>query len=75
MDMSEFTGKERCNQTGSVIGQGRLLVFLIVLFLRKQYSFRFISATKGVVLVDVSAVAYADDSVERIVSKESKCAY
>jgi hypothetical protein len=56
-------------------GDGGTAVFLIVLVLMKQYTFRFISAAKGMVLVDVSLVAQAEDSVEKFVSEEWKCAF
>ncbi|MCB2217291.1 MAG: hypothetical protein KQH59_14580 [Desulfobulbaceae bacterium] len=73
-DMNVSAGKDRCCRSVKEGGDGETVVFLIVLFLTKQYTFRFISAAKGVALVDVPVVAQADDSVERFVSEEWKCA-
>jgi hypothetical protein len=73
--MSGRTGKDWCCRGVKEGGDGETTVFLIVLFLTKQYTFRFISAAKGVALVDVPVVVQADDSVERFVSEEWKCAF
>jgi len=75
MDMSALAGKDPCRPGAKGDGDGGAAVFLIVLFFSKQYTFRFISAAGGAALVDVPVVAHADDSVERFVSKEWKCAY
>jgi hypothetical protein len=73
--MSVFAGKDRCHPGAKAGGEHGAAVFLIVLFLTKQYTFRFISAARGGAPVFVSVVAQADDPVERFVSKEWKCAY
>ena len=70
MDMSVFAGKDRWFPGEDMVGEHGAPLFLIVLFITKQYTFRFISAARGVALVDVSVVAQADDHMERCVSKE-----